>query len=75
MRTSKIFQVDEVSLFPLGYINIPFERARRTVSGTQHFITGTRGWTNRLKKLESVSLTSLTCKFIVFILYFLISKQ
>jgi hypothetical protein len=43
-------------------MNIPFNRARRTLSGTQHFIVGTRDWMNRFKKDSNQSLTSLTCE-------------
>jgi hypothetical protein len=42
-------------------MNIPLDRAHRTVSGTQHFIVGTRDWTNRFEKNSNQSLTSLTC--------------
>ncbi len=43
-------------------MNIPFNRARRTLSGTQHFIVGTRDWANRFGKNSNQSLTSLTLK-------------
>jgi len=35
-------------------------RARRTLSGTEHFIVGTREWVNRFEKNSNQSLTSLT---------------
>ncbi len=41
-------------------MNIPFNRARRTLSGTQNFIVGTRDWANRFEKNSNQSLTSLT---------------
>ena len=44
----------------MQYMNIPFDRARQTVSGTQHFVVGTRDWTNRFEKNSNPFLTSLT---------------
>jgi len=38
-------------------------RARRTLSGTEHFIVGTREWVNRFEKNSNQSLTSLTFLF------------
>jgi len=35
-------------------------RTRRTLSGTQHIIVGTRDWANRFEKNSNQSLTSLT---------------
>ncbi len=47
-------------------MNIPFNRARRTISGTQHFIVGTRDWANRFEKNSNQSLTSLTYDILSF---------
>jgi len=39
-------------------------RARRTLSGTQHFIVSTCDWANRFEKNSNQSLTSLTWNFL-----------
>jgi hypothetical protein len=41
-------------------LNIPFDRARRDVSGTHQFIVGTHDCANKSVKNSNQSLTSLT---------------
>jgi hypothetical protein len=47
-------------------MNIPFDRDRRVVSGTQRFIVDTRDLTNNFEKNSNQSLTSLTLNFVFF---------
>jgi hypothetical protein len=45
---------------PLIIKYIPFDRARRVLFGTQHFIVDTHDWTNNFEKNSNQLLTSRT---------------